>query len=367
MYKSKFVPAQNTYLLNHSVGRMPVNTREVVEAQFFDVWQNSQPDAWAGWFPIFNEFNQALASLFNSDARQFCPQQNVSSAIAKLVASMPTPAAEKNVILLTKNDFPSVGFALQQAEKSGYQIRYMPEGADPQDATCWEEALTEDVACALLTHVHFNTSKRAPVGAITSLTRQRQIFSIVDIAQSSGVVPIDFQQWQADAVVGSCVKWLCGGSGAGFLWLDAAQITRLHPTDVGWFSHRDPFEFNIDNFEYADNALRFWGGTPSVIPYIIATNSIKNTLEIGVDVIHQHNQDMIDLIVRHLDQAWLVSPKERAKRGGTLVLNLDGFKEARALLKQNNVMHDERELGARFSPHIYNDRDEMELMIQCLR
>jgi len=35
--------------------------------------------------------------------------------------------------------------------------------------------------------------------------------SLVDVAQSAGVIPIDLRQWAADFVVDSCVKWLCGG------------------------------------------------------------------------------------------------------------------------------------------------------------
>ena len=37
--------------------------------------------------------------------------------------------------------------------------------------------------------------------------------------------------------------------------------------DVGWFSHAQPFEFDIHNFEYAEGAARFSGGTPSIAPF----------------------------------------------------------------------------------------------------
>ena len=48
-----------------------------------------------------------------------------------------------------------------------------------------------------------------------------------------------------DFIVGSCVKWLSGGPGAGFLWVGEDVIDRCQPQNVGWFSHEDPFEFDI--------------------------------------------------------------------------------------------------------------------------
>ena len=53
-------------------------------------------------------------------------------------------------------------------------------------------------------------------------------------------------------------------------------VSRLTPTDVGWFSHDDPFELDVHSFRYADNARRFWGGTPSVAPYVAATVGLRN-------------------------------------------------------------------------------------------
>ena len=58
------------------------------------------------------------------------------------------------------------------------------------------------------------------------LLRERGALSIVDIAQSAGVIPIDLDAWAADFVIGSSVKWLCGGPGAGYLWANPDIIPR---------------------------------------------------------------------------------------------------------------------------------------------
>jgi len=365
MYQDAFVPAKGIYLLNHSVGRMPHSTREHTEKHFFEAWERGQPDAWSLWLEGLAEFKNALAELFNGEASHFCPQTNISSVVTKTLYALP-PKPGKNVILISENDFPSVGFAIQQAERQGYRIRFLPAEADVQQLDTWDDALTDDVHTVLITHVHFNTSKLIPVGAITQLCRLRDITSIVDIAQSSGIVPIDLQQWQADIVVGSCVKWLCGGPGAGFIWVDPQVVTTLEPLDVGWFSHQNPMEFDIHHFQYADDTSRFWGGTPSVLPYVVASNSINLIHKIGVKTIRAHNQTLTQALIDSIDPGCVVTPTDAKARGGTLVLKFPNQDQVQEALNEAGVLFDVRPLGLRLSPHIYNTHAEIETVISCL-
>lgn len=60
--------------------------------------------------------------------------------------------------------------------------------------------------------------------------------------------------------------------------------------DLGWFSHEAPFEFDIHDFRYAKGAKRFWGGTPSVLPYMLAVASLQQLRAFGDSQIYQHNQ-----------------------------------------------------------------------------
>ena len=93
-----------------------------------------------------------------------------------------------------------------------------------------------------MTHVHSNSGVVTPIEAIAATCAERGALCVVDVAQSAGVLlPLDVATLGASAVLGSCIKWLCGGPGAGFIWLDPALTARLDPPDVGCFSHAEPF------------------------------------------------------------------------------------------------------------------------------
>ena len=365
MYQEHFAPCPDIYLLNHSVGRMPLGTEANLREHFLDPWEHGDPEPWPRWLEAITRFQAALGRIFNSAAENFCPQTNISSALGKVIGSLP-PRPGRNVILYCEHDFPSVGFVLQQAARLGYRTRMIPAQEDAQQLATWESALAPEVHCVLLTHAHFNSGKLIPVADITRLTRAREIFSVVDIAQSAGVVPIDLRAWQADVVLGSCVKWLCGGPGAGFLWLQPDTATDLKPMDVGWFSHSAPFEFDINRFEYAEGSARFWGGTPSILPYVVASHSLELVGRIGVETVRQHNMALTGKIVSRVDPACLRAPADPALRGGTLVLALPDQDTVVARLREAGVRFDVRPLGLRLSPHIYNTPEQIDTVLACL-
>jgi selenocysteine lyase/cysteine desulfurase len=183
------------------------------------------------------------------------------------------------------------------------------------------------------------------------------------VAQAAGVVPIDVQDWQADFVVGSSIKWLCGGPGAGYLWLNDRALEQVRPLDVGWFSHENPFEFDIAHFRYAPNARRFWGGTPSVLPYVVARAGIEQIRAIGLETVAAHNQRLTNRLVELAQEnGWrLLTPVEAEQRGGTVCIDLPGAAEVVARLERAGIMVDFRpSFGVRFSPHVYVTEEEIE-------
>jgi len=365
MSDDRFIKPEGIYLLSHSIGLAPAGARAQADTEFFDIWKKNTPDAWSFWLSSIDRFRAALGDLFNSPAGNFCPQANLSSALTKIIYGLPRDSG-RSTILLTEDAFPSIGFVVDRAKTQGFNVRFIPTQRDASDPNTWDEYLTDDVGLALITHVHSNTSLRLPVGDIAALARERGIVSIVDIAQSAGIVPIDFADWNADFVIGSCVKWLCGGPGAGYLWVNTDIVEQCQPVDVGWFSHADPFEFDIHHFEYADKAMRFWGGTPSILPFIVARHSVELIRSIGVENIQQHNHTLSRKIANAVDDDALVSPRD-GDRGGTVVLNLGARQpDVAERLATARVHCDSRATGMRLSPHIYNTAEEVDAAIGCL-
>lgn len=356
--RARYALPGGIYLLSHSVGCLPVASREALQRHYLEPWATTGGDAWGPWLDAVTAFREELGLLLGASAAEFCPQGNVSAGLVKLLGALPATRRPRSV-LMHASAFPSLGFAAQALGPLGIEARFIAAALPADDPDVWRQHLDDNVAAMLVTHVHSNTGIASPVAELCALARERGVISIVDIAQSVGVLPIDLANWQADVVLGSCVKWLCGGPGAGFLWIRDELGQTLQPIDVGWFSHEDPFEWDIRDFRYAPDALRFWGGTPSIAPFVCATAAIANAREIGIEAIRRHNQILLAELTANLADAAVRFPP-LAQAGGTacLTFTTEAADRIGNALRETGCRFDRRGDTLRLSPHIYTDADD---------
>ncbi len=65
--------------------------------------------------------------------------------------------------------------------------------------------------------------------ALARRCRETGAFLVLDVFQSAGVLPLALRDWGVDAAVGGCLKWLCGGPGNCFLYVDPDRAATLEP------------------------------------------------------------------------------------------------------------------------------------------
>jgi selenocysteine lyase/cysteine desulfurase len=346
----------DNYFLSHSVGCLPKQAPEHLQQGYFEPWANAGGDAWPGWLDVLDTFRARLGALLGSPARNLCPQTNVSSGLAKLLYSLPD-RRDKTRILCAAEDFPTVGFVLKQAERRGWQVRFMT--GDVTDVNAWTDIWDDSVGLIHITHAFSNTSKLAPVADLCALARERGAISVLDIAQSAGAIPVALDHWRPDFALGTGVKFLCFGAGACFLYASDAMIETCQPLDVGWFSHEDPFEMDIHHFHYADSAMRFFGGTPSPAPFVIANAALDMWEKLGPANVQVRIQQHLDQLCAAVPDEILVSPRGAHARGGTFVIAPKDREALRRACDDHGIRCDERNEGFRFSVHGYTDDSDV--------
>lgn len=365
MLDSAFEKPQGRYFLSHSIGLRPAAADTTLEEGYGAPWKRADGKTWEHWFAALDRFRQNLAPLIGARADDICPQTNISAALTKIVFALPERARRRKIVL-SEDDFPTVGFVLAQARRLGYELVFLPGGARLADIAAWSPAFHDDVQLVLATHVFSNSGVLAPVGEIAERARRRGVFSIVDIGQSAGAVPVDLKGWRADFSVGTSVKYLCGGPGAAFLWTEKETAARASPLDVGWFSHEAPFEFDIRDFRYAEGAARFMGGTPSVAPFAAASAGTRVLGEAGIGAIYAHNQRLLGRLIAALPQGALRSHGKEGERGSAVLIAVNDVAAASKALAAARIVHDERAGAIRVSAHLYNTEEDIDALLRAL-
>jgi len=359
------LPPGAVYLKSHSVGCQPQSAEALLHDRMLTPWRETG-EAWPHWLEAVDEWRKALGGLIGVEARDLCPATNVSAALSRYISAL-GQATDRRTILLAPSAFPTIGYVASGLAAARWTTRYLPDDANVRDVASWRAALDDDVALVVAMHVSSNSGALSDIANISSAARAAGARCIADCAQSIGVVPVAPATWGVDAVLGTSVKWLCGGPGAAWLWVAPHDRTALDPMERGWWSHENPFEMDIRDFRYAPDARRWWGGTPDVAPFILSTAGIGEIAAIGVDAVRGHNQALQAMLREALERK---TPQWRwpaGAIGGTLCIDT-GADQPRVAdaLDRHHLRADFRGTILRLSFHAYSSAADVEATARAL-
>jgi kynureninase len=223
-------------------------------------------------------------------------------------------------------------------------------------------AIDEETLLVPISHVLFKSGFVQDVAAITRRAHEVGALVVADLYQSAGTVPVDVTAWDVDFATGGSVKWLCGGPGAGYLYVAPRLRASLRPRLTGWMAHARPFGFEPGEIDYADGAARFLHGTPSVPALYAARAGYEIVAEIGVDRIRAKSLRQVELVVQRALALGLQvkGPARAEERGGMAILDVpDAQTVARELVRRGILIDYRPGAGIRISPHFYTSDEEL--------
>ena len=359
-----------TYLVSHSLGAMPRRAAAYLQ-QFADEWSSRGVRAWhEGWWEIGRTTGDLLAPILGVQRGSISMHQNVTVAQA-IVASCHRYDGARRRIVMADLEFPSNMYLFEGFRRYGAEIVYV-ESDDGMRTNLDRllDAIDERTALVPISLVLFKSSYIQRAEAIVEKAHRVGARVILDVYQGAGTVPMNLDALGVDFAVGGSVKWLCGGPGAGYLYVRPDLAAQLQPGIVGWAAHARPFDFATGAIEYADAPERFQSGTPNVPALYSCRAGYEIVAEIGVEAIRAKS---LRLTRRMMDLARgaglrVNTPDEDAERGGAVIIDVPGAAAVAAELIRRGVIVDHRPgAGIRMAPHFYNTLDEIDHAMGTLK
>ena len=312
-YRDRFpILGDCTYLINHSLAAMPAAAEDRL-LEYARMWRERGIRAWGeGWWEMPVTVGDQIGRIIGAPPGSTVMHQNVTVAEMVVLSCFREPGARNRVVYEEAN-FPSVRYL--------YQAQPDLEVVAVEDDAAIVDAIDERTMLVPVSHVLFKNAEIQDVGPIIRRAHEAGAYVVLDCYQSAGVVPLDVRELDVDFAVGGSVKWLCGGPGAGWLYVRPDLAERLEPTFVGWQGHARPFAFEPE-LEYADGARRFLTGTPNVPALYAATAGYDVIEEVGVERIRKRSLALTQLLIDLLEAAGfeIGSPREPKRRGGTVLV-----------------------------------------------
>ena len=352
-YRDRFPILEDcTYLINHSLAAMPAVAEDRL-LEYARMWRERGIRSWGeGWWNMPLTVGDQVGRIVGAPPGSVVMHQNVTVAEMIVLSCFRNPGA-RNRVVYEEGNFPSVRYL--------YQAQPELEVIAVEDDAAIVDAIDERTLLVPISHVLFKNSEIQDVEPIVRRAHDVGAHVVLDCYQSAGVVPFDLAALGVDFAVGGSVKWLCGGPGAGWLYVRPDLAETLEPTFVGWQGHARPFDFEPE-LEYAPGVARFLTGTPNVPALYAATAGYDVIEEVGVERIRERSLVLTGLLIELLDEAGfdVVSPRDEARRGGAVVVSTPDHAAVHRELGQRGIICDFRpDAGVRLGPHFFNSEDEL--------
>lgn len=362
--------AQKNYLASHSLGAMPAQTPQVLQ-HYCDLWAQQGILAWDGeWWQSLADFGQRLERILLAAPRTIVPCLNVTLGFAVIASCLDFSGRRKKVVLSDLEFTTTLPF--WQAQRNHGAVIHMVHSPDaiqvPVESL--EEAIDEETALVVASHAFFRSGALQDIARIQQRARQVGALLVVDAYQSAGCVPINLTELDPDFLVGGCHKWLCGGPGGGFLYVRPQLVESLRPGLTGWFGLANPFGYEKTHAPTLHRGIyRFLNGTPNVLALFAAQAGLDWVEKVGMEAIRRHSQLLTGwLMERLVERGWTVkSPSDPNRRNGMICVDFPGSQATQAALQARDIIVDWRpDCGLRISPHFYNQRSDLEALIEAL-
>ena len=324
------IPEGTIYLDGNSLGVMPAATPARVADVVTREWGTDLIQSWNknGWFALPQQVGNKIARLIGAGDNEVVATDSTSINLYKVLSAALNMAAvdcpQRKRIVSERSNFPTdLYIAEALCKERGLELVLVePEGI--------HDALTQDVAVLMLTHVNYRTGAMHDMAALTAAAHAAGALMVWDLAHSAGAVPVDLTGAGADYAVGCGYKYLNGGPGApAFVWVNPKHANRFWQPLAGWWGHAAPFAFTPD-YQPAPGITRYQCGTQPIISLAalecgLGVFAAAEALG-GMAALRAKSLALTDLFITLVEERCaghglgLATPREHAERGSQVCL-----------------------------------------------
>ena len=310
-----------------------------------------------------------LAAYLHVTPEEIVITRNTSESNNMVSSGLDLRAGDE--VLIFSDNHPSNHAAWRQkAQRFGFTVKIVDQVNPHPGADYYLDAFRRQMSPATrlvaFTHVTASVGDLLPARELCRLARDHGALSLVDGAQSFGVLDVDLSDMQPDFYTGSAHKWPCGPKENGVLYVNARVHDRIRPTIVSLYGGSVGISRTLEACGQRDEA--------AMIGFEAA---LRFAEEIGRSAIEKRARELTATLTKELRaiagvKVWT---HDDPSRSATVVsfqpAGLDVDKLHTALYERDRIACAPRggtdRPGLRFSPHFYNLETDIERTVAAVK
>lgn len=332
------IPDGVIYLDGNSLGPLPIAAVDRLGRAVTGEWGEMLITAWnkAGWFEMPARLGDRIAPIIGAPKGSVMVGDTLSIKVFQALDVALAMRPKRRVVLSDNGNFPTDLYMAQGLLRrwgSDYELRVV----SPEDVA---EAITDEIAAVMLTHVDYRSGRMHDMAAITSRAHAQGAVMIWDLAHSAGAVALDLGG--AEFACGCTYKYLNGGPGApAFIYIRPDLIDAVDPLLSGWMGHDAPFAFDLD-YRAGAGISRMRVGTPPVLQMAALDAALDIWDGMDMNALRARSVELSERlrlgVIAAIPEWELASPADPAVRGSQISFrHAEGYAITQALIARGVI------------------------------
>jgi selenocysteine lyase/cysteine desulfurase len=361
--------AKYAYLNSAAVAPLPTIAIEAVAAQLRDVSENGSVGFFE-WVQTKKRARARVAEMLEVRPEQIAFMRNTSDGLSTVANGLDWAEGE-NIVTFAR-EFPANFYAWRRIrDQFGIELRLCPERDGRIDLEEFIGLIDANTRIVSVSAVQFASGFRADLERIGKAARENGALFVVDIIQAFGTVPFDLEAQYVDAAAGASHKWLCSPEGCGILYLSDRARERIEPSLVGWISVEEMWDFENREQPWKQTALAWETGTGAAALFYGLEQSLSLLQQTGAREIAGYLEELTDYLCDLLPKKnyEIVSSRAPGEKSQIVCIrHRENFppNEIAEHLQRENVVVSPRGERIRIAPHFFNNRQDIERLIEAL-
>ncbi|MGQ0733654.1 MAG: aminotransferase class V-fold PLP-dependent enzyme [Acidobacteriota bacterium] len=310
----------------------------------------------------------ALAAFLRVTPEEVVITRNTSESNNLVSSGIDLKAGDE--VLLFSDNHPSNNLAWQEkAKRFGFTVVFVeqknPHPGFDYYVDAFTRAITPRTKVVAFTHLTSTVGDLFPAKEICAMARARGVLSLVDGAQSFGLMDVNLRDMDPDFYSGSAHKWPCGARECGVLFINARAQDRIWPSTYSAYPGAVGASRRMEAFGQRDEATMIAFG-----------EALAFQTKIGRSAIDARSKELASQLIAGLTKVsgFTIFTSPTPERRSAVVTFAPGTLDARKLMA---TLYERDKIaittgggagrsGIRVSPHFYNTPQEIDRLVRAL-
>ena len=310
-----------------------------------------------------------LAAFLRVTPEEIVITRNTSEANNMVSSGLDLKAGDE-VIVFHDNHPSNLTAWNEKAKRFGFKVIEIPQ-VNPHPGMeyyvdAYKKAITANTRILTFTHLSSTVGDLFPATELCALARERGVMSLVDGAQSFGLLDVNLADISPDFYTGSAHKWPCGARECGVLYVNARAHKNIWPSIYSAYPGAVGISRTFESFGQRDEAAM-----------IAFREALEFQTKVGRDAIEKRSRALANQLIAGLSKlpevkVWTSpNPQLNAAVVSFQPGSLNSQKLGQALYENDKIGTAGRggadRGGLRASPHFYNTPEEVDRLVGAIQ